>query len=346
MTGKPKTKKQSNQKNTKSMNSVKTSNKSKNDAFNFDEEIVIGMKPKKTNNINKANSRINSTTQKPKPNIQTNKNQSNKNSSNAKVNKRKTSKSKKKVNVKFFKAIFKILCLIGLIAGAIAFLMISPVFNITEIEVVNNQKLSDDTYISLSGINYGENIYRISKKEIKEKVKENAYVENIEINRKIPNKLIIDAKERVAKYMIKFDEKYMYIDNQGYMLELSKNKIDFPILKGLETKKEDIKVGNRLCDKDLEKLNKVLEIYQNAESVEINNLITEIDVGDKTNYKLILEKEKKTVHLGEADDLMNKFNWIKVTLEQEKGKKGDIYANRDLDSQPVYFSPTKTKKKD
>ena len=146
--------------------------------------------------------------------------------------------------------------------------------------------------------------------------------------------------------MIEIDGKYMYIDNQGYMLELSKNKIDFPILKGLETPKEDIKVGNRLCDKDLEKLNKVLEIYQNATSVEINNLITEVDVGDKTNYKLVLEKEKKTVHLGEADDLMNKFNWIKVTVEQEKGKKGDIYANRDLDSQPVYFSPTKTKKKD
>lgn len=346
MTGKPKTKKQSNQKNTKSMNSVKTSNKSKNNAFNFDEEIVIGMKPKKTNNINKTNSKTNNTTPKSKTSMQTNKNQSSKKNSNAKINKKKPQKPKKKVNVKFVKAIFKILCLIGLIAGTIAFIMISPVFNITEIEVVNNQKLSDDTYISLSGINYGENIYRISKKEIKKKVKENAYVESIEINRKIPNKLIIDAKERVATYMMKFDEKYMYIDNQGYMLELSKNKIDFPILKGLETLKEDIKVGNRLCEKDLGKLDKVLEIYKNAESVEISNLITEIDVEDKTNYKLILEKEKKTVHLGEADDLMNKFNWIKVTVEQEKGKKGDIYANRDLDSQPVYFSPAKTKKKD
>lgn len=347
MTSKLKTKKKTNQKNSRSTNSTKTSNRVKKDAFNFDEEIVIGLKTKQTNNMkNKSNSNKNV-----KQNKKANNNKSNLNKkTNSTTKKSKTiqkpKKAKKKVNVKFIKAILKILCLIGLIAGAIAFLMISPVFNIAEIEVANNQKLSDDTYISLSGITYGENIYRISKREVTEKIKENAYVESVEIKRNLPDKLTIEVKERTATYMIEVDGSYMYIDNQGYMLEISKEKLNVPILQGIETAEENIKVKNRLCDEDLEKLNKVLEIYQNATSTGINELITKIDISDKTNYKLILEKEKKTVHLGEADDLMNKFNWIKVTLETEKDKEGDIYANRDLDSQPVYFSPSKSKKKD
>ena len=328
MQKKPKTKKKINQKNGTSTNSTKSNNRAKKDAFNFDEEIVIGLKTKATNNEkNKSN-----------PNIK----KKNKKNSAAKTNKSKAKKKKKKINTKVIKAILKILCLIGLIAGTIAFLMISPVFNIAEIEITNNQKISKDTYISLSGIKYGENIYRINKKDVEEKIKsENAYVQDVKIKRVLPNKLTVEVQERTATYMIEVDGTYMYLDNQGYILEKSKEKLEVPILLGIETDKENITVNNRLCEEDLQKLNKVLEIYRAASTTEINSLITKIDISDTSNYKLILESEKKTVHLGDATDLVNKFKWVKTMIENEKDKKGDIYANRDLNSQPVYFSPSK-----
>ncbi len=327
MPNKPKKKKRNSQKVNRNKNKTNNVNKTKKDTFNLDEEIVIGIKP--VNNENK--------TSNTKPSSKSNKNS--KKSKNKPKNKK--NGKKKKVNTKFIKAILKIMCLLFIIVGTVAFLMISPVFSITEIEVKNNKKISRNGYISLSGVKQGENIYRINKKQVIEKIKENAYVENVKIKRVLPNKLRIEVQERTATYMIQIANSYMYIDNQGYMLEISQEKIEVPILIGITTKEEDIKINNRLCEEDLEKLNKVLEIYKTASSTNLNKLITQIDISDKSNYKLILESEKKNVYLGDATDLLNKFTWISKTLETEKGKKGDIYANRDLNSQPVYFSPSK-----
>lgn len=325
MPNKPKTKKRNSKKVDRNKNGQNNVNRTRKDTFNLDEEIIIGITPKTVNNINQKN------------------NQKVSNKSKTARNKtiKKKNKTKKSINTKLIKAILKIMCLIFIIIGTIAFLMISPIFNIEKIEIENNKKLSQNTYVSLSGVKQGENIYRISKKEIIGKIKENAYVENVKIKRVLPNKIKIEVQERTATYMIKIANSYMYIDNQGYMLEVSQDKLEVPILIGITTKEEDIKVNNRLCEEDLDKLNKVLEIYKTSSSIEIDKLISQIDISDKSNYKLILDSEKKNVYLGDATDLLNKFTWIKKTLETEKGKKGDIYANRDLNSHPVYFSPSK-----
>ena len=57
--------------------------------------------------------------------------------------------------------------------------------------------------------------------------------------------------------------------------------------------------------------------------------------------KLLKQQMLQNVYIGEADNLINKFDWIKATIENTKGKKGDIHADRDLNTQPVYFSPEK-----
>ncbi len=258
-----------------------------------------------------------------------------------KTHKPKKMKKKKSINTDAIKKVFKVVCITAIFIGVIIFLMISPVFNISEVEIVNNKKISKDTYISLSKIKYGTNIFRINKKEINNGIKENPYVESITISRKLPNKVVIDVNERTVGFMIKASDKYMYIDNQGYMLELSKDKLELPIITGIETKEEDIKENNRLCDSDLDKLNKVIEIYQVASNNDINKLITEIDISNKSNYKLVLASEKKNVYLGDGSDLVNKFTWIKKIIEDQEDEEGDIHANRSLNTQPVYFSPKK-----
>ena len=45
-----------------------------------------------------------------------------------------------------------------------------------------------------------------------------------------------------------------YINNQGYILEISKEKLNVPIITGQKTTLEEIKPGNRLQEEDLHKL--------------------------------------------------------------------------------------------
>ena len=62
--------------------------------------------------------------------------------------------------------------------------------------------------------------------------------------------------------MITFANAYAYINNQGYFVEISKEKLELPIITGYATKEEDIQLGERLCTEDLQKLDDILQIMK------------------------------------------------------------------------------------
>ena len=64
-----------------------------------------------------------------------------------------------------------------------------------------------------------ENIFKINKQDTREKVKQNAYIDTVEIKRTLPDVVTIVVTERTATYQISFSNMYMLINNQGYMLE-------------------------------------------------------------------------------------------------------------------------------
>ena len=276
----------------------------KDELFNFDNEIVIGVTklPIEKDKIkNKA--------------------------------KKDNKKNKDKSILNFIKWFF----LIGALIGSIIFFMLSPLFNIQTINVLNNDKISTEKILSLAGIELGENTYKINKKLIKDNVKQNAYIESISITRKLPNILNIIVKEREATYMLEIGAGYAYINNQGYILEINSQKINTPIITGITTIVEDVKEGNRLYVQDLEKLGKVLEIYESAATNQINDLITKIDISNKQDYILLLEQEQKKVHLGDCSDIDTRILYLKKILELEKGKSGEVFINGDLSKDRVFF---------
>lgn len=306
--------------NTKKVSSAKKTNantskkKQNNDKFNFDDEIVIGV-TKKQDNKKKTESKVNK-----------------KNANNKKSNTSKTKKvqaksknriAKSKNTFKIFKYVF-LIC--ASLAGIICF-MLSPVFNITEIKVEGNNKISKEEISSLSQIKIGENTFKINKNSTINKIKQNAYIEDVNIKRKLPSILEVNVKERQATYMLEYVNSYAYINNQGYMLEVADQKIDKPIIIGISTSADYIKAGNRLCDEDLVKLESVLKIMESATSNEIESLITKIDISDESNFVLYMESEGKTVRLGDVTDMPTKILHVKTILEKEAGIEGEIIVD-------------------
>ena len=271
------------------------------------------------------------------------KEKSNKNNKRKPV-KRKTKEEERKEAIarKRRKRIFKIikwLMLIAIIIGGIIFAMLSPIFNITNIEVVGNAKISSDTIISLSGLNINQNIFNFRTSDVVENIKQNAYIDKVEIDRNLPDELKITVTEREPTYMFTFGNAYVYINNQGYILEITSEKGNFPMITGYQTPEEQIIEGNRLCTDDLQRLEDVLRIMEAARSVDggVDKLITQIDISDKSNYILTLEKEKKQVYLGDASNLGTKMLWINKLLEEEKDNEGIIFINVDLINSEPYF---------
>lgn len=308
-------------KKTKS-NNVSARNKN-NELFDFDKEIVIGMP------------RISDDKEKNKKNKKTSVN-TNKNKQNA----RKKLTKQQQMAIKKKKAILKIvkvLTLIIVIIGVSIYVALSPLFNIKEINVTGNSKLSKEEIISLSELKTDENTFKVSKKNIKNKVKANAYIENVKIRRKLPDKVEIIVVERVATYMIPFANSYIYINNQGYMLEITSQKAEMPAIVGISTPEEELHEGQRLISEDLVKLGEVLQIMESANANELVDLITKIDISNRQDYILTLEKEKKAIHLGDVSNLSTKMAYVKKILNDEKGVEGEILVNTDLTNKGAVF---------
>ncbi len=276
-----------------------------NDEFELDEE---------TETVIKMTNRNNEKKQKAK---------------NIKISKKQMKRKRLFRKIKF---IFKLIILIGLIVGAIVFALTSPVFNIKEIKVENNSKIPSDTIISLSELKIEENIFKFNKSSTIEKIKENPYIESVNIRRKIPSTIEINIEERVAKFSIEYVGKFVLINTQGYLLEISDTNQNLPIIKGSKTNEEEIQLGNRLNNDDLEILSDVIKIFNTANDNGIAEKITSIDISDKNDYIIYLQEEKKTIHLGDNTNLSNKMLNAAAIMEQEKGIEGDIFVNGDLNN--------------
>lgn len=244
---------------------------------------------------------------------------------------------RKKRNRKI-KFVLKVLLIVGIVVGGTTFAMISPIFNIKDIQVSNNNQVSAETIISLSEIKIEENIFRFNSSKATDKIKENAYIEKVKIHRKIPHTIQIEVEERTHNYSVDFLGKYAYINNQGYVLEIAEDSKQKPIIQGIATLEEQVLVGSRLNNEDLEKLEDVIKIIKATKEYNLDAKVTSIDISDKNEYSIYLEEEKKRVHLGDNSNLSNKMLYVNSIIEEEKGKAGDIFVNGDLNNKfKIYF---------
>ena len=280
---------------------IKQRKNEQKDQFDFDTETVIGM-------TNKNNQKIKQKNQE-------------------KITKKQAKILKKKKKIK---RLIKTIILLALIIGGFCFALISPIFNVTEINVTGNEQISSDTIISLSQLEIGQNLFRFNRIKVSNEIKTNAYIENVKIQRKIPNKIEITIEERKRDYNVEFLNGYAYINNQGYILEIAEQKLELPVIKGISTPQEQIVEGNRLDDEDLEKLETVIQIMNICKNYDLDTKISSIDITNKSNYIINMDEEKKTIQLGNDSNLRNKILYVPAILTENKEKEGTIYLNGDI----------------
>ena len=87
----------------------------------------------------------------------------------------------------------------ALLVGVIIYIMLSPIFAIKTIIVSTDGKLTEQEIIGLSSITLNENTFKFTKKQIIQNIKENSYVDSVSIERKLPDKIEINVKERMYK---------------------------------------------------------------------------------------------------------------------------------------------------
>lgn len=252
-----------------------------------------------------------------------------------KINKQREMEKKRR---KKRKSTLILLMIILVIGGISAYLLTSPSFEIQEISIKGNEQVSNDKIKQLAEINKGDNIFSKLGIVMKVKLKQNGYIEDAKIIKIYPNKLEIEVKERQKQYQIKMEtEGYIYIDEQGYILEYAMDKLEVPTIIGMYITQDDVGTLHRLDERDLDKMENILQIREQFKSIEIADKVTQIQVKDE--YIVSLENEGITINLGDASNLKNRIYYVNAILKQEAGNRGTIYVNGNFNEGfSAYFS--------
>ena len=233
---------------------------------------------------------------------------------------------------------FVIIFIIVLIfIGVLAALALSPVFDVNKINVIGNNRVGVQTIINESEIAVGDNIFLIDKNKAISNIKNETYIKSIKITRILPDTIVIEVQERETELAIDLNGNFVYIDGQGYVLEHSTERLNIPFIKGVDTKEEDMKVGNKLSKSDARKISMAKKILSAAEDIGIKDLITAIDISNPINYIVEFGTKGKVAYLGDCSNLSARMIKLKGIMEHEEGKEGKIFVNMDLNEGNPYF---------
>lgn len=228
---------------------------------------------------------------------------------------RKISRVEKKMKRR--RMFFRILLLIFLIFIMFGLALNTDIFIIDNIKVLGNNKISKDVIIGASSINIGENIFKINKSTSKKAIENLPYIKEAKIKRMFPKKIIIEIVERKETLQIKEISSYVFIDIEGYILDIVDNQNEsLPFLIGFNI--ENKKAGDNVFS-EIE-LEQKIEFILEGESIKILHKMKEIDMEDNKNINILLN-DGITVAFGTLDDVKYKLNLLSEILKDIEKKQ-------------------------
>lgn len=232
----------------------------------------------------------------------------------------------------------KLLKVIGVVGFFFVFLYLLgcfPLFQVSIIEVEGNTALSDDKAISLSGIQLGDNFFYADTWGAKKSLRQNPFVEEVQIRRNLPNKLTIVITERRSVGYIVTPDGYVQVGEDGRLLAIQQSLSNYglPVISGVELS-ELPSIGGFIQN---EKLKQALEVLQHCDQSLLNN-IAELNVGQEY-YILAYTNQKLEVRLGGLDHIEQRLQDLNQILTSVVGTQiaADqiLYIDLRYEGQPV-----------
>ncbi len=222
------------------------------------------------------------------------------------------------------RALFKISIIIVLLVSIAFFTLSSDFFSLKNIYVTGNKTISKDDIISLSSLQYGQNIFRINKKKIIKYIFNNSRIKAVRVRRVMPSGVSLDIIEREAIAAIPYLGSYLSIDEEGLILAVTGLSADIgvPMVEGFDF--SDFKIGEIIKPDNDEQLEIVINILNLLKGAELSKEIKILNVKDLNNIEMITETDIKVIFINESLDY--KIHLAKSIIDDliRNEKKGTI----------------------
>ena len=214
------------------------------------------------------------------------------------------------------------------------FFLKSDFFFLKQVVISNNDYLSNEDVNSLLNLDKNKNIFFYNLQYLESKIKENNYIEDCEIKRKIPNKLMVNIKEKNIIGPLYNGKYFCYVDDQGkFVDELKEIENDDLVIyidyilnnKVLKFSNEDDKNKLFTLYKKLDEENILIQI----KTIDFRKN-SEISMKGKTGLTICLNKDNK------IEKNIVKLSKVLIDLQNRK----EVYGKIDFTyNNYVLYSP-------
>ena len=216
-------------------------------------------------------------------------------------------------------------------------LVFSLFFKINTVTISGDKVYSDKMVTEKSGINIGENLFKINETKLSEKLsKDLPYIKSVTIERKLPDTIIINVTAAKEVAAITTKKGFVLLDEAGKVLDKNASILKENVAVINNVKLKEYIEGEKVVltdEKKTETLLKLFEAIKNADML----LLTEIDLKNINDIKIKYD-DRITFEVGSLTNIETKLARGVAALEKENEINAYSEGTLDLKTEPyVYF---------
>ncbi|MBE6799969.1 MAG: FtsQ-type POTRA domain-containing protein, partial [Ruminococcaceae bacterium] len=205
------------------------------------------------------------------------------------------------------------------------------------VTVSGDKVYSDKMVTDKSGIEIGENLFKINETKLSEKLsKDLPYIKSVTIERKLPDTIIINVTAAKEVAAITTKKGFVLLDEAGKVLDKNASILKENVAVINNVKLKEYIEGEKVVltdEKKTETLLKLFEAIKNADML----LLTEIDLKNINDIKIKYD-DRITFEVGSLTNIETKLARGVAALEKENEINAYSEGTLDLKTEPyVYF---------
>jgi len=202
-------------------------------------------------------------------------------------------------------------------------LLSAPYFEIREISVRGLKELTEKDILTMAKIQPRSNILAVNTDTVVKRLSANPWIKNIYVGRELPNRLVLDIRERTPIALVKQAGTFYLMDVDGFVFKkLGKtDEVDLVIVNG-------VNIQNKTRSPLLAEALKLLSMLSSNDHYAFLGTISEVQVHDVFGISLLTDKG---LHLKLGRDnfagKLRQLNIVLADLEKRGTKNGHLFVD-------------------
>lgn len=249
------------------------------------------------------------------------------------INKKKIRRKRKAKRIALLMALAVAVISVGIV------LVLSVFFKISTVTVKGDKVYSNKEVILKSGIETGDNLFRVNEEELNEKLaKELPYIDKVTLERQLPDTVIITVTATREVAALQAGAGFVLIDHTGKVLDKDASMLRESVAVVTGVTPKNIVEGEKITLGKENITNDFTALLNGIKESKIN-LLTEINITKTGEYELRYD-DRITIKLGTVDNIAVKLQRAMAAIEKENEINSYSEGVLDLRTEPyAYFSP-------